>query len=204
MKTARAILVASILAGAGTMIGLAPSNLPAPAAHSPYGAAGVYAVDPIHTTLVFKISHNAGTFFGRFDKISGDFLLDPADLKASSLGFTIDTTSIDTANEKRDQDLKGDFFNVKQFPKSTFKSTSIKKTGEGSFEAAGDLTLCGMTKPVTIKITSARTGTNPMNKKENAGFEGAFSIKRSDFGITKYPGMLGEEVTIMVGVEGNR
>lgn len=198
MKTARIAFLASALVGLGALAGLSPTH-PGPLATPALGAA--YEVDPVHSTLVFKVGHNAGTFFGRFNKISGSFLLDGA----GALEFTVQTDSVDTGIEKRDLHLKSpDFFNVKQFPTSTFKSTSVKKTGEGAYEAAGDLTLGGTTKPVTVKIASARTGTNPQSKQENAGFEATIAIKRSDFGISKFTGMLGEDVTIMVGVEGNR
>lgn len=168
-------------------------------------AEGEYAVDPVHSALVFKISHNnVGTFFGRFNDISGKFSLDAAKPESGSLEFTIKTDSVDTNNDGRETHLKGDVcFNVKQFPESTFKSKTSKKTADG-FEVVGDLTLCGVTKPVTVKITSFKTGNDPRSKKQLAGFEAQFTINRNDFGMTKLGNMLGEEVTIMVGVEGNR
>ncbi|MBC7772011.1 MAG: YceI family protein [Pyrinomonadaceae bacterium] len=167
-------------------------------------ADGEYNVDAVHSALIFKISHGVGTFFGRFNDITGKFALDAAKPESGTLEFTIKTDSVDTNNDGREKHLKGgDFFNTKQFPESTFKSTSSTKSGDG-YEVKGDLTLCGVTKPITVKITNFKTGTDERSKKATAGFEAQFTIKRSDFGITKFGGMLGEDVTIMVGVEGNR
>lgn len=165
---------------------------------------GEYGVDPTHSALIFKISHGVGTFFGRFNDLSGKFAVDAAKPESASLEFTVKTDSVDTNNDGREKHLKtGDFFNTKQFPESTFKSKSSTKTADG-FEIKGDLTLCGVTKPVTVKVTSFKTGTDERSKKATAGFEAQFTIKRSEFGITKFGGMLGEDVTIMVGVEGSK
>jgi len=168
-------------------------------------ADGEYGVDPVHSALVFKISHNGvGTFFGRFNDMTGKFSLDATKPESGTLEFTIKTDSIDTHNDGREKHLKsGDFFNTKQFPESTFKSSSVTKTADG-FEVKGDLTLCGTTKPVTVKVTNFKTAMNEKAKKEMAGFEAQFTIKRADFGMTKFSGMLGEEVTVMVGVEGGK
>lgn len=204
MKKALCTMVAAgtVALSLGAIFGLAPAlsgGLPA----AP--AAGDYAVDPVHSALVFKIGHNAGTYFGRFNKLSGSFLLDPADLSGSTLEFTVDVNSVDTASGKRDDHLRSsDFFNVKQFPTSTFKSTSIKRGGEGVYEVIGDLTVCGVTKPVTAKVIAGKTMPNPQSGKENAGFEATVTVKRTDFGISKFQGMLGEDVTLLVGIEGNR
>src|SRR4051794_19448113 len=91
-------------------------------------AADTYQVDPVHSTAIFKISHfNMAPFYGRFVGPTGTFVLDE-DMTKSTFTIEIPVDKIDTANEKRDNHLKGpDFFNVKQYPTATFKSTSIKK-----------------------------------------------------------------------------
>ncbi len=170
------------------------------------GVADRYKVDPVHSVVIFKISHdNAGTFFGRFNKVAGVFELSGENPSSSTLEFTLDAESVDTANDARDKHLRSaDFFNAKQYAAATFKSTAVRKTGEGAFEATGDLTLLGVTRPVTVAITSARTATSSNGRKPIAGFEATFTVKRSDFGMTKYAASLGDEVTVFAGIEGGR
>src|SRR5438045_581123 len=110
-----------------------------------------YAVDGMHAGVSFKISHLGLSWtYGRFNEMSGDFTLDPADPSKSSFNLSIQVNSVDTNNKKRDDHLKSpDFFNVKQFPAITFKSTSVKPVKDG-YQVTGDLTLHGVTKPVTF------------------------------------------------------
>lgn len=193
----------------GVAYGLAAGPKSAPAAPSPatttVAAAGEYTVDKVHSGLFFKIEHDgAGTFLGRFNEIDGKFSIDADKPESGMLDFTVKSDSVDTNNADRDKHLKSaDFFNTKQFPEITFKSKSIKKV-DGGFEIAGDLTLTGTTKSVTTKVTNFKTGASPRTKKENAGFEATFTINRNDFGITKYPGGLGDNVTLVIGIEGTR
>lgn len=196
-KFALLTLPVVLIAAAGTL----GFSGPAPAAPAPTAIAGGYTVDAVHSAVVFKIEHDgAGTFFGAFEKISGSFDLSGA---APALEFTVDVDSVDTNSADRDKHLKSpDFFNVKQFPTATFKSTKVTKTTEGAFEVVGDLTLHGVTKPVTVAVSSAKSKVSERTKKEVAGFEAVFSINRSEFDIKTYPGALGEKVTIMVGIEG--
>ncbi|MGE3108590.1 MAG: YceI family protein [Phycisphaerales bacterium] len=187
----------------GIAAGPRPSPAPAPAATTRQ-TDGEYVVDKVHSGLYFKIGHGVGTFLGRFNELSGTFAMDPAKPEPGSMQFTVQTESVDTNNDGRDKHLRSaDFFNVKQFAEITFKSKSVTKSANG-FDVAGDLTITGTTKPVTVKITNFKTGMNPQNKKESAGFEATLTINRNDFGITKYPGMLGDDVTIVIGIEGAR
>src|SRR5947207_1517813 len=91
-------------------------------------AADTYQVDPVHSSVVFKIKHmNTGDFWGRFDKISGSITFDQSDPTKMQFNFTVPVDSLDTNNAKRDSDLKGpDFFSAKEFKEITFKSTSVK------------------------------------------------------------------------------
>jgi len=205
LKLHRYLLAGSV--GFVVALGMAagPRLENAPASPAIVAAEGEYQLDAVHSAIVFKITHDSvGTFLGRFNDLSGKFTLDAEKPDSGSLEFTIKTDSVDTNNADRDKHLRtADFFNTKQFPDSTFKSKSIKKTADG-FEVAGDLTLCGETKPVTVKLTSFKTGTSARSKKAIAGFEANFTINRNDFGITKYPGGLGDNVAITVGIEGAR
>lgn len=190
------------VAGAGLMGAGEATPAAAPAAT----ADGAFAVDAVHSSVFFKIKHmNVANFYGRFNKVSGSFLLNKESPESSSLELTIDTTSVDSNNKGRDDHLKGnDFFAVKEFPTSTFKSTAVKKTGEGVYEVTGDLTLRGTTKPVTAIVTD--TGSAAGRKGGTvAGMEAVVTIKRSEFGVSFMSGAgLSEEVTLTVSLEGKK
>ena len=166
-------------------------------------AADAYQVDPVHSSMVFRVKHMGATnFYGRFNNVTGSFTLDD-DPSKNSFQVQIQTDSVDTAVKKRDDHLKSpDFFNAKQFPTITFKSTQVKKAGDGSFEVTGDLSLHGMTKSVTAKVT--KTGTGKLDRRTLAGVEAELTIKRSDFGMSFMLDGIGDEVRIMVGLEGGR
>ena len=152
MKT-RMMVGAVVLAG---MLGLSG------AVH----AADTYQVDPVHSTAIFKINHfNMAPFYGRIVGPTGTFVLDE-DFTKSTFQIELAIDKIDTANEKRDNHLKGpDFFNAKQYPTVTFKSTSIKKGDGETYDVTGDLTLHGVTKPVTLKVEKTGQGKDPMGKE---------------------------------------
>lgn len=196
-----AVLASTAIAG-GLLAGASPAERSAPVAAP---ASGPYAIDPTHSTLVYKIQHmGVSNFFGRFNKLSGSFNWDAAKPESTSVELTIDANSVDTNNKQRDGHLTSpDFFNAKEFPTVTFKSKSLRKAGD-AWELSGDLTLLGKTKEVSGKF--APVGAKTTEKGDLAGFEVHFKFKRSDFGM-KYgveQGALGDEVEVMAGVEGNR
>lgn len=164
-------------------------------------AATVYRVDPIHSTLVFRVKHmNVNYFQGRFDEVTGTLAFDDKNPAQSAIDLKVSTGSIDTASPKRDNHLKSpDFFNARQFPTITFKSKSVKKAGDDAYEAEGDLTLHGVTRTVTIPVQ--RTGVAAGPRGTRAGFEAIFTIKRSDFGMKNMLEMLGDEVRITANLE---
>lgn len=166
-------------------------------------SAETFKVDGTHSSVVFRIKHmNVSYFYGRINKIDGQFTLDDGDGAANSIDITLDATSVDTGNDGRDRHLKSpDFFNAKQHDTITFKSTSVKSSGEGKFEVTGDLTLHGVTKSITVNVE--RVGVGPGREGGTiAGFEAVFTIKRSDYGMEFMNGPLGDEVRLMVGIEG--
>jgi polyisoprenoid-binding protein YceI len=167
-------------------------------------AADAFQVDAVHSSVLFRVKHmNVSYTYGRFNDVSGHFLLDEADPSKSLFDLTVKSESIDTANTKRDNHLKGtDFFNAKQFPTITFKSKSVKK-GDSGYDVTGDLTLHGVTKPVTFRVASTGTGRG-MIGGTLAGVEASVVIKRSDFGMTFMVGPVGDEVTVTVALEGGR
>jgi len=166
-----------------------------------------YTFDKPHTQVIFSVNHLGFTnSYGRFLDYDGGFTLDRADLEKSSVEATIKVDSLDMGDGKWDEHLKSpDFFDAVKFPTMTFKSTSVKKTGENTADITGDLTIHGVTKPVTFKTTHNKSGILPMNDKVFvAGFTATTTIKRSDFGVDKGVPMVGDDVTIILEVQGNQ
>lgn len=204
MKPVRAFVVAALVAAGATVpFVAAPSNA---VARSADAAPGAFKLDPVHSMVVFRIGHMGVSYaWGRFNEPNGTYLIDAADPAKSSIDITIDTEKVDTANAGRDRHLKSpDFFNAKEFPTITFKSKSFSKTGEKTLDVVGDLTMLGVTKPVTAKLTLVGEGQTPQGYK--SGFEAEFTIKRSEFGMTKYveEKAIADEVKLNVAVEGAR
>jgi polyisoprenoid-binding protein YceI len=164
--------------------------------------ADTFKIDPVHSSIVFSIKHLGVTdFYGRFNDVSGKVVFDKAEPSQSSVEVTIPVESIDTHNEKRDQHLKSpDFFNAKQFPTIVFKSKSVEGTGD-TYKATGDLTLHGVTKPMTLEIKRGEDGKG-MEGEIRGGGEARFTIKRSDFGMNFMQGGLGDQVTVLLSLEG--
>lgn len=168
-------------------------------------AADSYTVDPSHTYPNFEINHlGFSTMHGRFGATTGKIVLDSA-AKSGSIDITIDATSIDTGHAKRDTHLKSDeFFNVGKFPTLTYKATKLKFNGDKLAGADGELTLLGVSKPVSLAVTAFNCGPHPMNKKPMCGANATATIKRSDFGLSTYVPAVGDEVKISIEVEATK
>lgn len=162
-----------------------------------------YTVDPVHSSVNFKIRHLVSKVKGNFTDFSGKIILDTADIKASSASGEIKIKSVNTANTKRDDHLKNaDFFNEPKHPVMTFKSTAFKPAGHDAYEMTGDLTFAGKTKPVTLKLVKTGEADHPMNKGAKvAGFEATGKLNRSDWGMSYGKGMVGDEVELEIQIE---
>lgn len=181
----------------------------APAAETPATSGDVstkYVYEPAHTQIIFSVSHlGFSNSHGRFTKFSGGFNFDPDQPESASADMTIDTNSIVMDSEAWEKHLKNkDFFNVEKYPTMTFKTTKVEKTGDNTGKVTGDLTLLGVTKPVVFDITHNKSGPFPMNNNFISGFSGKATIKRSDFGMNYGLPALGDEVSIILEVEGIR
>jgi polyisoprenoid-binding protein YceI len=165
-------------------------------------AADPFVVDPDHSSLVFKIQHGGiSSIFGRFNEMSGDFMIDKQDPANSSFAVNIKASSIDTNNAARDKHLRSpDFFNAKQFPALTFKSTSVRRVEKG-YEVTGDFTMHGVTKQITFVLEGGGKEIEFPKGRKRIGFTTAFTLKRSDFGMDKGAGILGEDVHVEIGME---
>jgi polyisoprenoid-binding protein YceI len=163
-------------------------------------AADNYKVDPVHGTAIFRIAHlGVGNAYGRFNNPTGTISYDKEDPSKSTFNIEIKTEEIDTANEKRDQHLKSpDFFDAKQFPTITFKSTAVKASGD-DLEVTGDLTLHGVTKSVVVKLK--KTGEAQTQMGYRTGWEAHHDLKRSDYGMNGLQGAVGDDVHLVISFE---
>ncbi|WP_079504670.1 YceI family protein [Mesobacillus jeotgali] len=169
-----------------------------------------FAVDQAHSAVGFEVKHMmVSKVKGQFNSYTADVeAADLTDLTTATIAFKLDTASIDTRNEDRENHLKSaDFFDVEQYPTIDFKSTSITRDGD-DYKVTGDLTIKGVTKPVTFDVEFGGKGTNPWGV-EVYGFEAEAKINREDFGLTwnaalETGGVLvGKDIKIKVELEVN-
>ncbi|MCM2309868.1 MAG: YceI family protein [Steroidobacteraceae bacterium] len=164
-----------------------------------------YTIDPTHTFARFSYSHfGLSTQLSRFDKTSGTVVLDKA-AKTASVDIVIDTTSVDTGYATFNEHIQApDFLDTAQFPTATFKSTRVDFTGNEPTAIHGNLTIKGVTKPVTLKVTNFVSMPHPMLKKDAIGADATTVIKRTEFNAGKFAPNVGDEVTISVALEAIR
>lgn len=164
--------------------------------------AETYELDPAHTYPYFSISHlGFSTLRGRFNNTTGKVTIDKAK-GTGSLEIVIDVNSIDTAHEKRDKHLRSpDFFNAAEFPKMTYKSSKVTINNDSAM-VEGNLTMMGVTKPISLKVEKISCGVHPFSKKEVCGFDATGTIKRSDFGMNYGAPGIGDEITMYIEAEG--
>jgi polyisoprenoid-binding protein YceI len=162
-----------------------------------------YTIDPMHSSVSFKILHAGVSYVhGRFNSFSGKFTVDSSDPTKTSFTLNIKPETIDTNNGGRDTHLRSpDFFNVKQFPTISFKSTSVKPV-EGGYEVTGELSIHGSANPITLILKGGRS--TVMQGIQRTGYVSDFVVKRSDFGVGKPGSMLGDEVYVSIGLEGTK
>lgn len=165
-------------------------------------AADRYSIDARHTYPYFQVSHLGFSHqAGRFNKVTGSISLD-AEAGQGSVQVSIDTASIDMGLEDWDKHMRSaDFFNVEQYPNMTFSADRFAFEGGKPVAAEGSLTLLGVTKPVKLAIANFSCGIHPLNRKSVCGANLTTSIKRSEFGMTKYLPGVGDEVYISIPVE---
>lgn len=159
-----------------------------------------WTADPMHSKLSFGINHmGISEVDGLFNKFQATATSNKADFSDAVFELTVDVPSINTQIEMRDNHLRSaDFFEVENYPTMTFKSTSITKVSKDRYKLKGNLTLHGITKPVTMDLWYRGAVTDPKTKKSTAGFQLTGTLKRSDFNIgPKFPApMLSDEVRI--------
>jgi polyisoprenoid-binding protein YceI len=174
-------------------------------AAAPAEAAPVkYTYDKLHSQILFSVDHMGFTrSHGRFNKFDGTFMLDEQNPEGSSAEITIDTNSVDMADATWDEHVKEKFLETAKFPAMSFRSTKIVRTGEKTATMTGDLTLHGVTKPVTLDVVLNQIGPHPMAKeRRDAGFTLTGKLKRSDFGMSGAIPLVGDDVALTIEVHG--
>lgn len=193
---AAALLAAGLLLPRGVDAQEGEADAPAPA-H--------WAVDPVHSSIVFRIKHlDTAWVFGRFNEFDGSISFDDANLADSSINLVVQAASVDTNNEQRDNHLRSpDFFTVTEMPTITFESTSIEPAGSDSYTVIGDLALLGETRPVEASMSITGSGANRAGTPL-IGAMAEFTIKRSDFGMDFMMGGLSDDVHLTVSIEAQK
>ena len=174
------------------------AGLAAPALAAP----ATYVIDPTHTYVRFSYDHlGLSTQLSRFDQTSGTVVYDKA-ARTAAVNVTVDTKSVDSGYATFNEHLQSaDFLDTAQFPTATFKSTKVMFQGDKPVSIDGNLTIKGITKPVTLKVTNFVNMPHPMLKKDAIGADASVVIKRSDFNAGKYVPAVGDEVTISIALE---
>ena len=167
-----------------------------------YAAPETYNIDPNHSKPRFEYSHFGYSIqLSRFDNITGTITLDRAK-KKGSVDVTIDAKSVNTGSDLFNGHIQEtDFFDTEMFPTITFKSNKMKFDGDKVVSVDGELTVKGITKPVTLTLNSFLCMPHPMLKKEACGTTATAKVKRSDFDMAKYVPNVGDEVTLTLPVE---
>ncbi|MBI1884496.1 MAG: YceI family protein [Chlamydiae bacterium] len=169
-----------------------------------YGQVENYVIDPVHSSVTFKIRHFFSKVTGDFDQFEGAITVNLDNMEANRVQASIETASINTRNEKRDHHLQSpDFFDAAQFPKIIFQSKKWKKVGDSQYEVTGDLSMHGVTKEVVLSVKSTGFGKG-MNDIDISGWEASTTVKKSDFGMTYGGATLGDDVEITIDIESHK
>ena len=174
-------------------------------ATSPAFAAQTFTIDPLHAQVTFTYNHfgfsNPTVLLG---DISGTMHLDQSDWSKSSVTATIPLSSMQTGITKLTQHLmEPRYFDANKYPDITFKSTRVEKTGDKNLNVTGNVTIHGVTRPITLAVRINGIGKNPMKPVTSAGFDADATLKRSDFGITHLIPLASDRIHVHITIVGN-
>ncbi len=164
---------------------------------------GAYRLDETHASLLFKIDHlGFSNYVGRFEKFSASLDFDEEDVTAARVSAIIDMASLDIANDEFGETLMGpQWFDAVQFPQAVFESNAISLTGDNTGTMTGDLTLHGITQPVTFDVTFNGGARDILRSAYIVGFSARTTIDRTDFGISKFAGIITNDVVLEIEAE---
>jgi len=168
-----------------------------------------FKIDPSHSTIAFKVRHLLGTAKGTFSKLNGTIEVDRDHPERSSVTVTIAAASIDTGIAKRDEHLRGELFNVAKYPEITFKSRRVKQTGANNGEISGDLTMHGVTRPITLNVQLLSSPEELAKNPTSRWRVTTAPIRRSQFGLVfsksaETVSMISDEVSVDIEIEARR
>jgi polyisoprenoid-binding protein YceI len=168
-------------------------------------APAVYEIESVHTFPKFEVSHNGfSNHTGIFTKTTGKIILD-REAKTGSMEIVVDTTAISTGAPPMEKFLSAkEFFNVEQFPTMTYKGTRFIFEGDKVVSVEGELTLLGVTRPLTLTVTNFVCGQHPRTKKEECGANAVGQLKRSDYGMKAFLPLIGDDIKLTMQTEAYR
>ena len=191
------VLAALLLSACSQILAAAAPTLVRDPARVP---AGMYAVEPDHTQVIFSVSHFGFTnYFGSFSNVSGSLSLTPKNPAAMSVSVSVPVSSVSTTSQKLNEKLvAADWLGAADYPAMVFRSTGVILTGENTANVTGTLTLHGVTKPLTLRATFNAAGVNILDGKETVGFSLTGSLTRSDFGVGKLVPLVGDDIQLII------
>lgn len=168
-----------------------------------------FKIDPSHSRIAFSVRHMLGSAKGSFAKFSGTIEVDPDHPQQSSVNVTIQAASIDTGIAKRDDHLRGELFNVEKFPQIVFKSRGVKQTGAATGDISGDLTMHGVTRPITLHVQLVGDPQAAVKSPATRWRVTTAPIRRSQFGLVfsksaETVSMIADEVSVEIEIEAQR
>lgn len=201
-RAVAALALVAVIAAVGCASLVAPKVRTEPAALR----AGAYRLDPHHAALLFRVNHlGFSKFVGRFDVFDATLDFDPSNVGAAQVEAAIDIGSLDVANDDFSKTLTGSgWFDAAAYPQAIFRSTSIRQTGGNRGELTGELTLHGVTAPVTLDVTFNGGGNDLLRGGYVVGFSATGSFSRKAFGIDKFDGIIDDDVDIEIEAEFKR
>lgn len=165
-----------------------------------------YRIDPIHSSIWFRVLHlNISPTYGAFPEPNGIINYDVKEPEKSTVEVEVDVGKVNTLNPKRDEHLRSeDFFDVQNYPKATFKGKLVEKISDNKYKGVGILNFRGVEREIEFEAWQVGAGKGRMGE-DRVGFEAIFVVKRSDFGMTKYPPpQISDEVKITVALEAEK
>jgi polyisoprenoid-binding protein YceI len=165
--------------------------------------AGTYVIEPTHTSVTWRLSHGGlSTYTARFDKVSGEIEFNPQAPTSSSAMITIDPNSVNTGLPNFDKEIAKEVFKAEANPAITFRSTSLTATSATTGTMTGDLSIAGVTKPVTLNVSYNNGRMSPFARRQNVGFSASGKIKRSEWGMSNWLNFgIGDDVDLIIEAE---
>jgi polyisoprenoid-binding protein YceI len=166
--------------------------------------AGQYTIDSDHASVLWKINHlGFSTFIGRFNDIEASLDFDPENIENSSVEVIINTAGLDINNPEFAEELRGsNWFDVENFPQAVYRTTSFLESNENTFVFEGELTLLGVTAPVTLNVVFNGGGRNFLTRKYTLGFSGSANFQRSVFGLSRFTSFgVGDDIDLEIHIE---